>query len=162
MDACKANQQLSMEFTATKERLANKEVTPTQETINHFLGKKNITRLSLFEKMLRESYDLNRELKFPFGKNYGWAYRYTHKKTFLLYVFIEKDGFCCTISINDSGARIVAEIINTMLPRTKELWQNRYPCGKEGGWVHYSVSNDEELKNIIQLIGIKVKPMKTK
>lgn len=147
-----------MEFITTKERLANKEITPTQEIINHFLGEKNVRILCLFEKMLCENYELNRELKFPFGKNYGWAYRYTHKKTLLLYVFIEKNGFCCTLSINDDGARIVAEIIETMLPKTKDLWQNRYPCGKEGGWVHYSVSNEEELKDIIRLIGVKVKP----
>ena len=92
-----------MEFIAEKERLANKEVMPTEEIINHFLGEKNVCRLWSFEEMLCKNYELNRELKFPFGKNYGWAYRYTHKKTLLLYVFIEKDGFCCTLSINDDG-----------------------------------------------------------
>ena len=151
-----------MEFQPFKERLANKKTTPAQETINNFLGPENTGRLSLFEKYLKENYDLNRELKFPFGKSYGWAYRYTHKATLLIYVFFEKDGFCCTFSINDSGAGVAAEIINTMLPKTKELWQNRYPCGKEGGWIHYSVSNNEELKDIIRLIGIKVKSKKLK
>jgi len=149
-----------MEFEAPKERLVDKKVIPTQEIINHFMGDKNVSSLYLFEKMLRESYDLNCELKFPFGKSYGWAYRYTHKKALLLYVFPEKDGFCCTISINDSGAGVVVKILNTMLPKTKELWQNRYPCGKEGGWVHYSVSDDKELKDIVQMINIKVPPQK--
>ena len=149
-----------MVFEAQKERFTDKKVIPTQEIINHFMGDKNVNRLYLFEKMLRESYDLNCELKFPFGENYGWAYRYTHKKVLLLYVFLEKDGFCCTISINDSGAGVVGKILNTMLPKTKELWQNRYPCGKEGGWVHYSVSDDEELKDIVRMINIKVKPKK--
>ena len=146
-----------MEFKAEKERLVNKDITLTQESINNFLGEESVSRLYLFEKMLRENYDLNREMKFPFGKSYGWSYRYMHKKTLLLYLFFEKDGFCCTISINDSGAKIVSEIINTMLPKTKELWKNRYPCGTEGGWIHYSVENDEELKDIIRLIGVKVK-----
>ena len=149
-----------MELEIEKERLVNKETVPTRETINHFMGEESINRLSLFEKMLQEKYDLTCELKFPFGKNYGWAYRYTHKKTLLLYVFIEKNGFCCTLSINDNGAKNVAEIINTMLAQTKELWKNRYPCGKEGGWVHYSVVNDEELKDIIRLVACKVKPKK--
>ena len=149
-----------MEFEAEKERLVNKDVTPTEESINYFLGEESVNRLSHFEKMLRENYDLNRELKFPFGKEYGWAYRYTHRKTLLLYIFFEKCGFCSTISINDNGAGIVGKIINTMLPKTQKLWKNRYPCGKEGGWVHYSVSNDEELEDIIRLVGCKVKPQK--
>ena len=143
-----------------KERLANKGTAPNRETVNHFIGEESINRLSLFEKILQEEYDLTCELKFPFGKSYGWAYRYTHKKTLLLYVFFEKNGFCCTLSINDNGAENVAKIISTMLPRTKELWQNRYPCGKEGGWVHYSVVNNEELKDIIRLVSCKVKPKK--
>ena len=147
-----------MELEIEKERLVNKVTVPNRETINHFMGEESINRLSLFEKMLQEKYDLICELKFPFGKSYGWAYRYTHKKTLLLYVFIEKNGFCCTLSINDNGAGNVAEIINTMLPQTKELWKNRYPCGTEGGWVHYSVVNNEELKDIIQLVSCKVKP----
>ena len=149
-----------MEFEAEKERLVNREVTPTEDSINHFLGEEGVNRLYCFEKMLRANYDLNRELKFPFGKEYGWAYRYTHKKTLLLYVFFEKCGFCSTISINESGAGIVGGIINTMLPKTQKLWKNRYPCGKEGGWVHYSVSNDEELKDLIRLVGCKIKPKK--
>jgi len=145
-----------------KERLTNKKVVPDQETVNRFLGRKGVSRLSLFEKMLRKNYDLSRELKFPFGTNYGWAYRYTHKKALLLHVFFEKNGFCCTVSINDCGAGVVAEIINSMLPKTQELWANRYPCGKEGGWIHYSVTKDEELQDIIQLAGCKIKPKKIK
>ncbi len=149
-----------MEFKVEKERLLNKEATPSQMYISHLLGEEGMRRLMLFEKMLQANYDLTCELKFPFGNSYGWAYRYTHKKALLLYAFFEKDGFCCTVSINDSGARIVNEIIGTMLPKTKELWTNRYPCGKEGGWVNYSVSSNEELKDIIRLVGCKVKPKK--
>lgn len=149
-----------MEFKIEKERLLSKEASPTQEIMNNLLGEEGMRLLTLFEKMLQENYDLNRELKFPFGNSYGWSYRYTHKKALLLYLFFEKGGFCCTVSINDRGAETVNEIINTMLPKTKELWANRYPCGKEGGWVNYSVSSDEELKDIIRLVGCKVKPKK--
>ncbi len=147
-----------MEFKVEKERMLNKEEIPTQETINNLLGEEGMHRLMLFEKMLRENYDLNRELKFPFGNSYGWAYRYTHKKALLLYIFFEKNGFCCTVSINDGGAGMVNEIIGIMLPKTKTLWANRYPCGKEGGWVNYSVYGDEELQDIIRLVACKVKP----
>ena len=51
-----------MKFIAEKERLANKEVMPTEEIINHFLGEKNVCRLRSFEEMLCKNYELNREL----------------------------------------------------------------------------------------------------
>lgn len=48
-------------------------------------------------------------------------------------------------------------VIGNMLPKTKELWENRYPCGN-GGWVHYRVENDNELFDIQKFICIKKKP----
>ena len=41
-----------------KERLVDKGTVPTREAINHFMGKEGINRLSLFENMLQEKYDL--------------------------------------------------------------------------------------------------------
>ena len=35
-----------------------------------------------------------------------------------------------------------------------------FEAQKEGGWVHYSVTDDEELKDIVRMINIKVKPQK--
>jgi hypothetical protein len=73
-------------------------------------------------------------------------------------VFFEKDGFCCTISINDKGAQQVEAILGDLLPKTQALWNNRYPCGERGGWIHQSVQADDELPDLIRLIGIKRKP----
>jgi hypothetical protein len=117
-------------------------------------------RLMRFEDMLRERYDLYREMKFPFGNEYGWGFRYSHKKLLLLYVFFEKNGFCLTISINDKGAQQVEAILGDLLSETQALWKNRYPCGDSGGWIHYSALSDDVLPDIIRLIGIKVKPRK--
>lgn len=86
-----------------------------------------------FEDMLKLNYDLFREIKYPFGNDYGWGFRYSHKKKLLLYVFFEEDGFCCTISINDKGAEEIESILSDLLPKTQNLWINRYPCGKLGG-----------------------------
>jgi hypothetical protein len=123
-------------------------------------------RLMLFENLLREKYALNREIKFPFGNNYGWSFRYTHNKTLLLYVFFEENGFCCTISISGKGAVEVEAMLKELNPKLQTMWENRYPCGYHGehygGWIHYSIENDDELLDIIRLIGVKVKPKKLK
>jgi len=141
-----------------KKRLTEKFHQPPEEFIRIFMGDDAWQRLMRFEEMLRERYDLNREMKFPFGNDYGWAFRYVHKKTLLLYVFFEENGFCCTISINDKGAQQVEAILSDLLPEIQTVWNNRYPCGDFGGWIHYSVEADNELPDLIRLIGIKVKP----
>ena len=145
---------------AKRQRLSEKLHQPTEEFIQIFMGDEAWRRLLDFEDMLKANYDLNRELKFPFGDNYGWGFRYTHKKTLLFYVFFEENGFCCTISINDKGAGEVETILSDLRPEIQTTWNNRYPCGDFGGWIHYSVEGDSELPDLVRLVGIKVKPKK--
>lgn len=144
-----------------KKRLTEKSHQPPEEFIKAFMGDDAWCRLIRFEDMLKLHYDLSREIKFPFGTDYGWSFRYIHKKTLLLYVFFEENGFCCTISINDKGAQEVESILGDLRPEIQIVWKNRYPCGDFGGWIHYSVEVDDELPDLIRLIGIKVKPKKT-
>lgn len=143
-----------------KARLTKKDDPPTEESIRLFMGDEAWKRLLRFEAMLQDRYDLNREMKFPFGRSDGWGFRYAHKKSLLLYVFFEKGGFCCTISINDKGAPKVENMKNDLLPVIQTLWTNRYPCGKNGGWIHHSVESDDVLPDLIRLISVKVRPKK--
>lgn len=141
-----------------KKRLSEKSNQPSEEFIKMFMGDDAWSRLMHFEDMLKRYYDLSREIKFPFGNDYGWSFRYAHKNTLLLYVFFEEHGFCCTISINDKGAQEVESILSDLHPKIQTLWKNRYPCGDFGGWIHHSVEADNELPDLIRLICIKVKP----
>lgn len=88
-----------------KKRMTDKFQPPPEGFVRIFMGDAAWSRLKLFEEMLGKRYDLTREMRFPFGNTYGWGFRYAHKNTLLLYVFFEEDGFCCTISINDAGAK---------------------------------------------------------
>ncbi len=143
-----------------KKRMTEKTQQPTEESVQLFMGAAAWQRLMCFEEMLQERYDLNREMKFPFGADYGWGFRYSHKKSLLLYVFFEEGGFCCTISINDKGAPQVEAMLEELFPEIQALWNNRYPCGDAGGWLHRSVVSDDELPDIVRLVGVKVKPKK--
>jgi hypothetical protein len=116
-----------------KPRLTNKSQQPTEESVTQFMGNEAWERLMHFEKLLGEHYDLNREIKFPFGNEYGWGFRYCHKKSLLLYIFFEEGGFCCTISINDKGAKEVEMSMPELLQETQAAWANRYACGENGG-----------------------------
>lgn len=142
-----------------KKRLTEKDK-PSEEFIRLFMGDDAWQRLMRFEEMLRERYELNREMKFPFGNDYGWGFRYSHLKSLLLYVFFEEGGFCCTISINDKGAKEIKAMLGDLLPEIQAIWINRYACGVEGGWLNRSVARDDELPDLVRLVGVKVKPKK--
>lgn len=147
-------------YEKTKKRLTEKFHQPPEGLIRLFMGDDAWQRLMRFEEMLWERYDLTREMKFPFGNEYGWGFRYSHKKSLLLYVFFEEGGFCCTISINDAGAQKVDAMLGDLLSEIQAAWINRYACGADGGWVNRSVESDDELPDLIRLIGVKVKPQK--
>lgn len=143
-----------------KKRFCEKYHQPTEDFIQTFMGDDAWQRLMRFEDMLRDRYDLNREMKFPFGNEYGWGFRYAHKKSLLLYVFFEEGGFCCTISINSAGAQEVEAMLDDLLPEIRTIWINRYACGADGGWINRSVTSDDELLDLVRLVGVKVKPKK--
>ena len=140
------------------ERLLNKEVVPTEDDIAEYLGEKSFKRLCNMEKILKEQYELQRELKFPFGNSYGWGYKYSHRSTHLCYVFFEKDAFTVMIQIGDGKVKELESMLPLLLPKARELWKNRYPCGKSGGWIHYRVLNNEELNDVIKLINVRKMP----
>ena len=143
-------------YASTIKRFLDKNIVPSSLEINNLLGKKVVDRLMKLETFLQINYDFIRELKFPFGNNYGWGYKYSHKSKLLCYVFFERDSFTVTITIGKSELKRLYQELDNMLPKTKELWENRYPCG-DGGWVHYRVENDNELLDIQKFIRIKKK-----
>lgn len=146
---------------ATYDRMLNKTKKPTEANIAAYLGEEGSARLAALEAFLQAHYPhLQRELRFPFGNNYGWGYKFTNGRKHLCYAFFEEGAFTVTLQIGDEGASKVDAILPTLLPRTQALWADRYPCGEHGGWIHYRALTDEELADICTLIQIKVKPPK--
>ena len=141
-------------------RMLDKSSEPGPGAIARHMGSDAIARLEKLKALLGERYALSRELRFPFGKDYGWGYKFNHGKKHLLYAFFETGAFTCTFQINDASVDAVEASMNSFLPRTRETWDNRYPCGKRGGWLHYRVLKDEELGDVITLLAIRIKPPK--
>ena len=141
------------------ERLLKKNEPPTSGFIEDYLGEQSYALLTELEKQLSNNYQLSKELKFPFGNNYGWGYKYSHKTSHICYVFFELGAFTVMLQLGDNCVAKVQEALTNLLPKTYDLWQNRYPCGEQGGWVHYRVLNEDEIKDIMELIKIKKKPI---
>jgi hypothetical protein len=87
-----------------------------------------------------------------------WGYKYTHGNKHLCYLFFERGGFTIMIQIGKNELKKLYDGLDLMLPKTRQLWENRYPCG-EGGWLHYRVETGNELNDVKKLIAIKKKPV---
>lgn len=140
------------------ERLLNKNDTPTEEFIKEYLGSSYEILLSL-EEFLLSNYSLVKELKFPFGNNYGWGYKMRHKTSHLCYVFFESEAFTVTLQLGDNCVKKVENMLSGLSPNANGLWQNRYPCGKFGGWIHYRVTNKVDLQDVFEFIKAKKNPV---
>ncbi len=140
------------------ERMLGKKE-PSENEIEETLGEGRGTLINL-EKFLQQNYSLVRELKNPFGSKYGWGYKYSHRSSHLCYAFFEKGAITVTVQIGDRLVPALEARLDKMMPKTKELWQKRYPCGSFGGWVHYRILNETELKDVCELIKIKKAPIK--
>jgi hypothetical protein len=139
------------------ERLLDKNNPPATDSIREFVGK-SYSLLLQFENFLNNSYQLSKEMKFPFGNNYGWGYKYSHKSNHLCYLFFESGAFTVTLQLGDKCVSGIEKILPGLSQKAKELWQNRYPCGEHGGWIHYRVMSPDELNDVIEFIKIKRKP----
>jgi hypothetical protein len=138
------------------ERMMSKDP-PSQEDIDNTLGGSK-QHLDSLEDFLNSNYDLVRELKFPFGNSYGWGFKYSHKASHLCYAFFEAGAITVTLQLGDKLVPAVEAALPRLLPKTRELWANRYPCGKQGGWVHYRILDSAALSDVKELIKIKKRP----
>lgn len=84
----------------------------------------------------------------------------TAAKNLCCYVFFEENGFCCTISINDRGTKEIETMFGDLRPEIQSIWINRYACGIDSGCLNRSVASDDELSDLVRLIGVRVKPQK--
>ena len=143
------------------ERMLDKREEPTIPEIHDYIGNNSICILNTFEEIMNLRYELKCELRFPFGNNYGWGYKYSHKTKHLCYVFFEKDAITIMLQIGGNLVYKLEEVLPECLPKTKDYWDNRYPCG-DGGWVYYRIFNKQELDDVLRLIAIKQKPILNK
>lgn len=140
--------------------MTDKSKAPEEAEIESFIGAESVRLLSMLENSLRERYALSRLLRYPFGASYGWGYKYSHKTAHLFYLFFEKDALTATFEIGDKEVPVLLEHLQSLSPKAQALWENRYPCGKSGGWVHYRILSEDDLRDVTSFIAIKKKPTK--
>jgi hypothetical protein len=113
------------------ERLIDKNSPPSINFIEVFIGERSHNILMRLETFLDSNYCLLREMKFPL-----------------------------TLQIGDNCVPKLEQILPHLSEKARGLWQNRYPCGSLGGWIHYRVTDVNELNDIFEFIKVKKKPVK--
>ena len=142
------------------ERMLDGGHRPSTLEIQNTLGMKACAYLNLLETRLADLYDLRKELRFPFGNDYGWGVKYSHKAVHLVYVFFEQGAFTVMLQIGDARVPLMKESLSSWSEKARTLLENRYPCVEEGGWIRYRILEQEEIEEIIRLIMIKKAPPK--
>ncbi len=140
------------------DRMLYKNNIPTEKEIFEHIGNNAKVLLKQFEEAFEKQYDMQKELKFPFGKNYGWGYKYSHKTKHLCYVFFESGEIDIMMQISSKDKEKLNEVINEGLSLTKEVWKIRYPCS-DGGWINYRPKSQEDITEIMRLLAFKKKPV---
>ena len=135
--------------------MLDKNIIPTGHEIEKHLGKKAIKNVLQIKRGLEKLYEINIEIKFPFGNNYGWGYKISNKTKHLFYLFFEKGSITAMIQINKIKTEKELEYYNKLSWEGKNYWENRYPCGENGGWIHYRILNREHIKDIGLYLSIK-------
>lgn len=140
------------------ERMLDKSHEPSQEEIAATIGEDASRRLCALEDALAAQYRLARELRFPFGNNYGWGYKYSHGTFHLCYAFFEKGAFTVMVQVGDRQVPALEKVLDTMSPQAQRLWESRYPCGERGGWVRYRILAEEDLHEALKFVYAKKAP----
>ena len=139
------------------ERMLDKGIIPTEQEMYNIIGMESVKRMNQFEQALCERYTLTKELKFPFGNNYGWGYKYNYKSKHICYIFFEHGAFTVFLQIGDTCVASIESRLEQLSDKAKRIWSNRYPC-EQGGWINYRILSDEDIPEAIAFIEVKVKP----
>lgn len=140
------------------ERMLDKARRPSPQDVRRALGEAAYALLCELEAQLQSRYRLAAELRFPFGDNYGWGYKYSHGTFHLCYAFFEQGAFTVMVQVGDARVPALERALPSLSAKARNLWQNRYPCGERGGWVNVRVLEGADLADALQFIAAKKAP----
>ena len=136
--------------------MLDKNNVPKEEDIRNHIGEKSIDHIEIIKNSLQKMFEINMELKFPFGNNYGWGYKVSHKSKHLFYIFFEKNSISIMLQIKKIVNEKEMEQYSKLSEEGKKYWEGSYPCGKNGGWIHYRILHKKQIKDIGIFLSVKI------
>ena len=138
------------------ERMLDKNHRPSEDEIERFVGAGSWNNIGLIKEKLNKAFDLHVELKFPFGNNYGWGYKFSHKAKHLFYLFFENKSLTLFMQINEPESDRGRELLNSLSDEGRKCWETKYPCSN-GGWIRYRFFDSTGLYDVGKFISLRTK-----
>ena len=136
-------------------RMLDKKNVPSEDDIKNHIGEKSVGHIEIIKKSLEKIFEISMELKFPFGNNYGWGYKVSHKSKHLFYIFFEEGSITIMLQIKKIVSEKEMSQYSKLSEEGKKYWEESYPCGKNGGWIHYNIQNKKQLRDIGIFLSVK-------
>jgi len=139
------------------ERMLNKKIIPTEDEIKNVIGEKSAEFIEIIIKSFAKAFEISMELRFPYGKEYGWGYKISAKSKHLFDLFFENGSISVLMQISKIKTEKELEKYDQLSEEGKKYWNERYPCGKNGGgWIDYRITNEKHLKDVALFLSIKM------
>lgn len=132
------------------ERMLNKQEIPSYETMCAYCGEVS----GLFQELnsfLSENGKTAQEIRFPYGKDYGWGVTHRKGRKLVCDIFAEAHGFTVMLRLSNEQFDQVYEEVGE---KTKRLIDDKYPCSG-GGWIHFRIRSEEDLHEVKRLLLVK-------
>ena len=133
------------------ERMLNKQETPTFDDLIRYSGERGALWTTLDEH-LKSDCGLVTQIRFPYGKEYGWAVKYSKKSKHICDIFAENGAFTALFQVSNAA---VEPIYDELGDYAKNIWNDKTPCST-GGWIEFRVLNDEHLQDLKKIIHAKI------
>ena len=134
------------------ERLLDKALSPTLDDLIAYSAESGVFWVEL-DEYLTDIFSAKRQIRFPYGNNYGWSCKYSVKSKHLCDAFAEKGAFSLHFRITDQQ---IDSVYKTLSEYAKEICDNKYPCSG-GGWLTYRVMAQVHLNDAKKLLSAKLK-----
>ena len=139
------------------ERMLNRNEKPTFTQMTAYCG----GTAALFTELnewLSTQYGTAQTIVFPYGNSYGWGISHKRKGKLVCNVFPENGAF--TVMLRMDNAQF-ASVYDQLGDYAKNYIDDKYPCN-DGGWIHYRVTDKEQLADAQTMLDVKCGSVKEK
>lgn len=134
------------------ERMLDKAIEPSFDDLITYCGEcGNLFRT--IDEWIKNEYAAQTQIRFPYGKSYGWSVKYSKSSKHICDIFAENNAFTIFLKINNKS---FVTIQNSLTDYSKNIYKDKYPCG-DGGWIRYRITSDEQIEDARKFIIAKIK-----
>lgn len=135
------------------ERMLDKQTTPSFNDLLAYCGESS-SLLELLDEWIKSQYAAQTQIRFPYGKNYGWSIKYSKGNKHICDIFAENGAFTLFMKISDKA---FGSVQHDLSDYSKKVYESKYPCG-DGGWIRYRITAKVHIEDAQKFILARINP----